>query len=147
MWTKERNIIFSIIATVITFGVYLIYASDLLDEGKLNGTPKDLGWLIVYLIIGGIILQILASILSSIAGGVISGDEDDASFMDERDKKFETRASQIGTHVLAAIFFIAVIGMIRGNDPALVIHHIVLAFGVSAMVELLTQLFFYLRDR
>lgn len=143
---QEKNVIVSLVTTVLIAGFYGVNLLRMMQAGEPN--PTEVYTLFGVVVVVSILANIASSILTNIVFAIIGylrTQEEEEFFMDERDKLIELTGSRNGYYVFGLGVFIAMLTLILGMEP-LVMFNLIVVSGFSAeVVNNLTQLYLYRR--
>ncbi|NBI31107.1 hypothetical protein [Chengkuizengella marina] len=128
---QEKSTIVSLITTVLIFGGCSIYVFQKYQDGSLNSTNvfSFYGAIFIFLIIVGIVNNIVRNIVLNI----IATNEKEPSFLDERDKLIELKATVIAHYVFITGFGISMGALVFDVQP-LMMFPILFFFGFAASI-------------
>ncbi len=158
---QEKRTIASIVSGVLILAVYCIYAFNPSRIATLP--PGDLTpWasiMLIFLAIGvgiTVVIQIVFHILLSISIAVQAKIENQQSddkeidrkievemVEDERDKQIELKSMRIGFVIAGIGFFIALVSVVLGYTPPVMLNIMFLSFSAGSLFEGVGQLYYY----
>jgi hypothetical protein len=143
---KERQIVVTILSSVITIGLYVLYVYNKQVDGNfevLNDFRfwgKSFLWLIPVAIVAQIIIHIVYAIINRIVTN-----EDVPTTNDERDRMIELKAIRV-SHWIFTTGFICAMGVLAFGAKPSAMFIILLASGLGAsIISELVKLYYYRR--
>lgn len=140
----ERNIVTYIVTGIIVMTVYTLHLQGLLEAGLLERPDAgvEIGWSVIKLIGGSIIVTIIATILITIINAIIT-QENDTDASDERDKQIDLLGMKVGFIAFSVIFIGIFIAMIFGLTTTMAIIAMIYAMWFSSIIESVVRLYVY----
>lgn len=144
---QEKNVIVSLLSTILIFAGYCWYVWHTYQAGQVNLTTDLRFWGLTILIFipvsiaARIIILIVFHILNAIA--TRGAEVDDLT--DERDKLIALKAGQIGYVVVGVGFLGSMVSLVMNQPPVIMLNIIFCAFNLAQVADELTQLYFYRR--
>jgi hypothetical protein len=143
---QERR---SLVAIISSIGIAAIYFAYMLQRAAADGVDvaqDSRFWAasILILIPVSIVARIIIYIVFSITN-TIATREEEPTFMDERDKLIELKASQNGSSVFIMGFILSLVTVVIGLPPAAMFIALIVAGMLSALITEVSQLLYYRR--
>jgi hypothetical protein len=115
--------------------------------GSVNLAEDLRFWGIVILIFVpvSVVARIIIEIVFNIVNTIVTKEEEDPSFSDERDKLIELKATRISYGVVGAGFLLSMVSLVMEMPPFVMLNIVFCSFNVAQIVEDLAQLYFYRR--
>lgn len=144
MYRKETRIIFTLISTILIFGLYALYVyrkyidgnPDILNDFRFWG--KTFLIFIPVAIVAEIIIHIIFAIISKILTN-----EDMPAISDEMDKLIELKALRV-SHWTFTLGFISAMGLLAFGVQPYVMFIVLISSGfLGSIAEGITQIYFY----
>ncbi|MFS1512452.1 hypothetical protein VQL36_08460 [Chengkuizengella sp. SCS-71B] len=128
---QEKSTIVSLVTTVLIFTGCSIYVFQKYQDGSLNETNvfSFYGAVFIFLIIVGIVNSIIRNTVLNI----IAAKEREPSFIDERDKIIELKATVIAHYVFITGFGLSMGALVFDVAP-LMMFPILFSFGFAASI-------------
>jgi len=147
MTYQEKRTVVSIISTVAVFTAYCLYIVQKYQNGGLNPAEDIRFWGITILIFIPIqiVANIIITIVFTIIHAIVTREEDDPGFTDERDKIISLKANQISYVIVGIGFLLSMIPLVMGMAPFVMINIVYLSFNVADITGNVIQLVFYQR--
>ncbi len=144
---QERNTIVELVCGLIIFSLYFYFVRQSYQAGMFDGADAgaQIGKLVLWLIFGGIVLNIIGHVLSNVIYKTIKNNTNSSFIIDERDKLIELRAINIGYHIIGAGFIISMIALALGQSIFIVFNGIIFSFAFGTIIEASTKLYLYRR--
>ena len=144
---QEKSAIISIFCGVIIFAFYSYFTLQNYQNGLFEGADAgvQIGKSILWLIGGGIILNIIAHIGFSIIHAIITNDQKPSFVVDERDKLIELRALRFAYYIFGAGFLVSMIALAFNQSFFIAFNILIFSAFVASLVEGLMQIFLYRR--
>ncbi len=144
---QQKNIIVSLITTLVLFVVYYSYMSDYHQKGLLDG-PGGLvlvGKSVLWLIAASIAMTIIVAILFNILFAIATNDRNPSFTTDERDKLIDLKGLNVMLYVTGAGFILAMIALALGWQAWQVFMLIIASFALGDVSGNLSKMYFYSR--
>lgn len=160
---QERRTIVSIISGVLVLAAYCIYAFGHSQSGAVDASDLKFwaGTILIFIgigIVSAIVIQIVFHILTSIAIAVRNKIRDEQCddrdieksihaemVEDEMDKLIELKSMRVGFVIAGIGFVTALVSLVLGYSAAVMLNILFLSFSGGAILEGVTQLYFYRR--
>ncbi len=160
---QERRIIVSILSGALIVAAYCIYAFGRVQAGLADAADLKFWAATILIFIGigivaSIIIQIVYHILMSIGIAIqekmLDEQADDkeieksinaAMTEDEMDRLIELKSNRVGFFAAGAGFVAALVALVLGSSAALMLNILFFSFSGGAILEGVTQLYFYRR--
>jgi len=143
---KERQILVTIISTVLITGFYVwyVYQKHVVGNLEILNDFKFWGRSFLWLIPLSVVTQIVIHILYAIINRIVTN-EDVPSKTDEMDKLIELKAIRI-SHLIFTFGFIGAIGLLAFGVKPYVMFIILFSSGfLASIVSEIVKLFYYRR--
>jgi hypothetical protein len=143
---QERRSIVYLLSDILISAVYFAYMSQRYPEGDAYSPEVFRFWgsLILILIPVSAVAKIVIHIIFTIIN-TITTNEEEPSFMDERDKLIELKATQNSLYVFVTGFLLAMISVVIEQPPSTMFILLILGGLTSSLVSDLSQFYFYRR--
>jgi uncharacterized membrane protein len=144
---REKSVIAAMITSFVIYGIFSVAVYQRYQAGSFDTSEVLLFWGRAILILAGVIIvfQILTQIALAIINTIVTREEEDPSFEDERDKLIELRGRRVSANVFAIGFLLAMALLAFGQPPT-VMFVTLMAFMIgSDIVESLYTLYLYRR--
>ncbi len=144
---QEKSAIISVFVGVIIFALYFYFTWQNFQSGLFEGADAgaQIGRSILWLIGGGIILNIIAHIGFSIIHAIVTNDQKPSFVVDERDKLIELLSLRFAYYIFGAGFLISMIALALNQSFFIVFNIIIFSAFIASLVEGLMQIFLYRR--
>lgn len=144
---EERNAVVGTLGSLISWGVMIVVLGQNTLAGLYDGPEGMQAWArsVLWLILIGIGIMIVATILFNIAYGMLSGEARLPMTRDERDKGINLRAMQVTQIVMATGIVLAIVFLAFGGANVMFLNLILASSAVSSFAGEVTKLFFYRR--
>ncbi|MCF6273650.1 MAG: hypothetical protein L3J37_10770 [Rhodobacteraceae bacterium] len=144
---EVKNIYASLASTVLVFSVYFYMINGMYGDGRFDGPEglMRLGQMILWLIGGGIVVNIAMMILFNIIFAIGDKDSNPSTLFDERDKLIELRAVRISYHFQGIGYVGAMVMMALGSSAFMVFNLMLAVFALSGVLEAVLRLALYRR--
>ncbi|MCF6326345.1 MAG: hypothetical protein L3J21_03520 [Devosiaceae bacterium] len=144
---QEKSAIVSLVSGVIVFALYYYFIRQMYQAGTFEGpgAGAEIGKSILWLIFGGIVVNIIGHIVFSIIYAIANKEADPSIVIDERDKLIELRALRVAYYIFGAGFVAAMIALAVGQTYFLTFNILIFSFFIAGVAEVLMQLFLYRR--
>jgi len=141
---KEKQVILSIIISILVLGCYSLYVYNKYMAGNIEiiNDYKFWGRSFIILIPVAIIAQIIICIGFAIINKIVTN-EDIPSISDERDKLIELRAIRIAHWMFIVGFFLAMVSQALGMPPYVMFIVLIFSGFASSILAEVTKLYFY----
>jgi hypothetical protein len=141
---KEKQVILSIIISILVLGCYSLYVYNKYMAGNMEiiNDYKFWGRSFIILIPVAIIAQIIICIGFAIINKIVTN-EDIPSISDERDKLIELRAIRIAHWMFIVGFFLAMVSQALGMPPYVMFIVLIFSGFASSILAEVTKLYFY----
>ncbi len=143
---KERQILVSIISSVLIIGAYVLYVYQRQVAGNFEILDDFSFWgkTFLKLIPVAIVAQIVIHIIYAIINRIITN-EDIPSKDDERDKLIELKSIQISHWIFVSGFVTAMVFLALGSKPSVMFITIFVSGFIACMVSEIAKFIFYRR--
>jgi hypothetical protein len=144
MYHKEKQILVSLITSILTIGIYSLYVY----YNKIAGNPdiindlKFWGGAFVFLIPIAIIAQIIIHIIMAIINKIITN-EDIQSGSDERDRLIELKGTKISHGIFTFGFTLSMGSLAVGLPPYIMFVTIFITGFIACCAEEIAKICFY----
>ena len=144
---QEKTNIVSLLCAVIIFALYFYFVRQNYQAGLYAGAQGNalIGKSFLWLMAGGVILNIVAHIGFNIIYAIIKGEVNPSFVVDERDKLIELRALRLAYHTFAVGFVIAMIALTFEQSVFVVFNIIIPSCALAAFAEGIMQIYLYRR--
>jgi len=144
MYQKEKQIIVSIISSVLILGIYSFYVYNkyMVGNPDIINDFKFWGKTFMILIPIAIVAQIAIHIVFSIINKIVTN-EDMETRSDERDKLIELKAIQISHWIFTVGFMLSMGALAVGMQPWVMFVTLISSGFVSAIISEIAKLYFY----
>ncbi len=144
---QEKTIFVNLFTGTLVFAIFGYFMLQQYQGGQFVGDEgaQLIGKSILWLIGGGIIINIIAHIGFNIAYAIVKREANPSFVVDERDKLIELRALRVAYYVLGAGFVGGMAALAMGYGVFVTFNIIIVSFFISGVAEGLTQLFLYRR--
>lgn len=144
MDTKEKQIIVTLISTILIFVIYslCVYNKYIEPNPAIIHDFRFWGYAFLILIPIAIVAQIVIHIIFAIINKVITQQDMDTK-SDERDKIIDLKATRISHWIFTLGFLLAMIALAIGYDPYMMFLVLFSAGFLSGIVSELAKLYFY----
>lgn len=143
-YTKEREILLSLVVSVVVIIVYSLYLynTEVYFSPEILNQPKFWGKAFLILIPISIVAQIIVHIIFAIINKILTNEEV-TTLSDERDKLIELKGIKIA-HWIFVIGFLLAMGSQAFNFELYVMFFILFLFGfISSFAEGIVQIYYY----
>ncbi len=143
-YTKEREILLSLIISLLVIFIYSIYLynSQIVDNPEILNQPKFWGRAFLILIPISIVVQIIMHIGFAVLNKILTN-EDVPTLSDERDKLIELKGIKIA-HWVFVIGFLLAMGSQAFDYELYIMFSILFIFGfISCFAEGIVQIYYY----
>jgi uncharacterized membrane protein len=143
----EKSLIVTIFSDLFIYAVYSLIVFQRFQRGDydLEGTFRFWSGAILLLIAVQIAFTIAMHILFNIVHTIITREEEDPSFTDERDKLIEMKSTRDTFIVFGIGFLLAMLAMALGLPPVMMFVTIFIALIVAGIAGSITKLYYYWR--
>ena len=140
----ERNIVAYLITGIIIMSIYTNYMLGQFQAGLLDGPDAGsiIGWSVIKLIGGSIVVTIVVTILVTIINAIIT-QETDTDEADERDKQIDLLGMNVGFATFSVLFISLFLGLVFGLSTTLALLGMVYAMWFASIVEGIVRLYVY----
>ncbi|MFH0733059.1 MAG: hypothetical protein V2B16_00195 [bacterium] len=145
-YNKEKQILVSLIGSILILGFYSIYVYNNYIAGKpevLNDF-KFWGKAFLILILVSIVAQIIIHIVFVIINKILTN-EDMPTITDERDKLIELKAIKISYWIFCFGFLLAMGALAIGMQPYVMFLLLIYSMFATGIVESIARIYFYRR--
>lgn len=146
---QEKRTVISIIATVVVFTFYCFYIFSRIAEGTLtmNGSFKEWGTVILFIIVVSIVANIVIHILFAIGMGIATKGKEtlEEEPQDERDKIIDLKGYKIAYTVVGVGFALSMAFMVMGFSIFYFFNMMFLSFNIAEIVSSICKLRYYKR--
>lgn len=144
MDNKEKQVLISIISSVLIMGLYSFYVYDKYIAGnpEILNDFKFWGKAFLILIPVTIIAHIIIHIIFAIINKILTN-EDIETISDERDKLIDLKALQISHWIFVAGFLLSMIALVIGLPPYTMFFTLIAAGFISSLVSEFAKLYYY----
>jgi len=144
---QQKSNYISLITTIIIFGIYYFFIFQFYHEGRFEGAGANalIGKSILWLIAGGVIINIVAHILFAIIFAMITNEAEPDYLVDERDKLFELKALRVAYYIIGFGFIASMVALAMGQSVFITINILLLFTAIAGIVESFMQIYFYRR--
>ena len=144
---QEKSNIVSLFCAVIIFALYFYFVRQNYQAGLYEGAQvgPQIGKSILWLMLGGTVLNIVAHIAFSIIYAIIKREANPSFVVDERDKLIELRALRFAYYTFGAGFVISMIALTLGQTVFVAFNIIILSIGLATFIEGIVQIYLYRR--
>lgn len=143
---QEKNIIVSLVSTLLIFGYYVLNVLRMNQGGDLQPTAVYSLWATVIAL--GIIIIILATILAQIAFAIIQyiqTQEEEEFIEDERDKLIDLKGTRNAYYLFSIGVFLAMLTAVFGMPPLVMFNLLLASAFLGAIMGDVSRLFYYWR--
>lgn len=146
MSSKEKEIIVSLIGSILIFGFYsfYVYQNYLVAKPELLNDFKFWGTSFLIMIPVAIIAQIIIHIVFAIINKIVTN-EDMNDMSDERDKLIELKSIQISHWIFVGGFLAAMTTLALGMQPWAMFTTLIVSGFLSAVISGSAKIYFYRR--
>lgn len=144
---REKSLIAAMITSIVIYIIFGAFVYQRYQAGSFNPSEVLIFWGRAILILAGVIIifQILTQIVLAIINTIVTREEEDPSFEDERDKLIELKGRRVSANVFAIGFLLAMASLAIGQSPT-VMFVTLMAFMIgSDIVDYLYKLYLYRR--
>lgn len=147
MSLQEKRSLTSILSSILILVFYSLYTYQRYQSGVLDTSNIFKFWAVFILILipVSIVVRIVITILFSIVITIVTKEEDDPSFADERDKLIELKSSQYALYVFSIGFMLAMVTQAINMAPSAMFITLIASGFLSDMVSEISQIYFYRR--
>lgn len=147
MSNEEKQSIISIISVIVVYILYGLFVFRKYQSGGFDPSEdlRQWGLIILILIPIQIIINIIISILFTMAHAIVTGEDDESSLTDERDKIITLKANSTAYVVVGVGFMISIITIVFGLPPFVMINVVYLSFNLAEIVGSSVKIRFYRR--
>jgi hypothetical protein len=144
MYNREKQILVSLITSVVILAVYSLYVYNRYIAGnpEIINDFRFWGKAFLVLIPVSIVAQIVIHILFAIANKIVT-DEDIPSISDERDKLIELRTIRISHWLFLAGFLLAMGSQAIGMQPWVMFITLILSGFIASVVAEIARIYYY----
>jgi len=144
---QQKSNYISLFTTIIIFGIYYYFIFQLYHEGRFEGAEANalIGKSILWLIAGGVVINIVAHILFSIIFAIITNDPKPSFLVDERDKLFELKALRVAYYIIGFGFVASMVALAMGQSVFMTINIVLFFTAIAGIIEIIMQIYFYHR--
>ncbi|MFZ1633256.1 MAG: hypothetical protein WAT43_05225 [Chitinophagales bacterium] len=141
---KEKQIVVTLINTIIIFGCYILYVYNTYLEHDASLLNDNAFWGKTFLIFipVAIVAQIVLHIVFAIINGIVTK-EQMSSMTDERDKLIELKAIRISHWIFTFGFLIAMGSQAMGMETSVMFATLVASGFLSAIISESAKIYFY----
>lgn len=144
---QEKSLIAAFITSLVIYIIFGMQVYRRYQVGSFDTADVLIFWGRAILILAGVIIvfQILTQIVLAILNTIVTQEESDPSFEDERDKLIALKGRRVGANVFAVGFVLAMAALAAGQ-PATVMFVTLMTFMVAGdIIEYLYKLNLYRR--
>lgn len=144
---REKQIIASLVSSILLFGGYFSVIHRMHEAGRLDGDDalSLLGKAILVLIGVGILIQIGLTVALTAGPAILAGKRKADTVVDERDKLIELRGVKISETITGLGVITAMAALATNQSPILVFNLIIAAFALGGLVSNVAMLSVYRR--
>ncbi len=144
---QERRNIVSIISSILISAFYYMYVFQMYQEEGFDSTNIFSFWASVILIfvLVQIVVKIVMHIVFHIINTVVTREEEDPSFLDERDKLIELKAIKNSFIVFGTGFFLSMGSQVVDMPPFTMFNILLFSLIAADIIGEISQLYFYRR--
>lgn len=144
---QEKNVIVSLLTTLIVFSYYLFNIVALYRDGTPAPVAVFTLWamVIVLSIAVNIIATIVTQVVTSVVHGVRTGEDETDFITDERDTFIDLRGTRNAYVVAGVGVFIAMVTFVVGMSPLVMFNLLLFALIAAEIVGDLSRLVMYRR--
>ncbi len=144
---QQKSIYASLFSTVLIFTIYFWRMAEMHGQGAFEGENAFIliGQSVLWLMFGGIIINIIAHITVNIIYAIITKDANPSPVVDERDKLNELRALRVAYYVFGAGFVWSMVSLAFGQPPFMAFIILISSCAIASLSEGFVQLFLYRR--
>lgn len=144
MDTKEKQILVTIVNTIVIFAIYAYYVYDryLIDNPELLNDSSFWGKTFLVLIPVAILAQIVLHIIFAIINGILTRETMDI-ITDERDKLIELKAIRISHWLFTFGFLLAMGSQAIGMETWVMFVTLVASGFISGIISESAKIYFY----
>ncbi len=144
---QEKSAIVSLISGVVVFALYYYFIRQMYQAGAFEepGAGAEIGKSILWLIFGGIVVNIIGHIVFSTIYAIANREDAPSIVVDERDKLIELRALRVAYYIFGAGFVAAMIALALEQTYFLTFNILIFSFFVAGVAEGLMQVYLYRR--
>jgi len=141
---KEKQIVVTLINTIIIFGCYILYVYNTYLEHDASLLNDNAFWGKTFLIFipVAIVAQIVLHIVFAIINGIVTK-EQMSSMTDERDKLIELKAIRISHWIFTFGFLMAMGSQAMGMETSVMFATLVTSGFLSAIISESAKIYFY----
>lgn len=144
---QEKSLIASMVGSLI---IYVIYGRQVLERYQAGGFDPAgtfVFWSRAILILIGIqvIFEVVMIIALVIVNAIVTREEEDPSFTDERDKLIELKGTSYQFAIFGVGFFLAMGAMAFGQPPAVMFVVFMTAIMLAGLIGSAAKLYLYRR--
>lgn len=144
---QEKSIIVTIFSELFISVIYSLIVFQRFQRGDydLAGTFRFWGGAILLLIAVQIGFTIVTQILFNIVHTIVTREEEDPSFTDERDKLIDLKSTRDTFIIFGIGFLLAMLAMTLGMQPVVMFVTIFISLMVAGIAGSITKLYYYRR--
>lgn len=144
MDNKERQVLVSIISSVLIMGFYSFYVYDkyIVGNPEILNDFKFWGKAFLILIPVTIVAQIIIHIVFAIINKILTN-EDIETITDERDKLIELKSIQISHWIFVGGFLLSMVALVIGLPPYAMFFTLIASGFISSLVSEFAKLYYY----
>jgi hypothetical protein len=143
----EKSLIVSLITSIVIYVIFAVQVYQRYQAGSFDTSETLVFWGRAILILAAVIivLQILAQIGLAIGNAIVTQEEADPSFEDERDKLIELKGRRISANIFAGGFILAMAALAIGRPPTVMFVTMMLFMIVGDIIEYFYKFYLYRR--
>ena len=143
---QEKSVIVSLLTSTVVYGVFAALVWQRYRAGSFDTDSVLVFWGRSLLILIGlqIVFQVVAQILLAIFNAIVTREEEDPSFEDERDKLIELKSTRNQFVVFGVGFLLAMVALALGRSVT-VMFVILIAFLIIAEIASGVSMLVYYR--
>ncbi len=147
MGFQEKNVIVNIFSTIVITIVYWLYIYQRYQE--TNPSESEIfqfwGLAFIILIVISIVLKVIIVVLFTILNYIITREEEDPSFTDERDELIELKATRNSLYVFSIGIVIGMGLLAVGLPPNALFVMVIVSGTLSDLFGEMSKFYFYRR--
>ena len=144
---QEKSVIVSLLTSAIVYALFAVLVWQRYRAGSFDADSVLVFWGRALLILMGmqIVFQVVAQILLAIAHAIVTREEEDISFEDERDKLIELKSVRNQFIVFGVGFMLATVALAFGRSITVMFVVLITFLIASDLFSALSKLLYYRR--
>jgi hypothetical protein len=144
---QEKNAIVNIISTVLISMFFWLYVFQRYQEEIVNPTNifKFWGTAFLTLVIASIVFQVVMTVVFNVINTIVTQEEEDPSFVDERDQLIELKATRNAMYLFSAGVALSMAILVIDMPPSAMFILLILSGMVGELFGNVSRLYFYRR--